>query len=331
MSAKDKKYDDLTIIKGVGAARQTWFRQVFKVETLHDLASLSADEVETRLKDDGRIVSRSEVEQWLAQAQQLAPDLPSSQARETATIAIIDQASMEKRWEWIKAFVVEFCVLKSADEIQKQEIRVYPLRISKKGDWLDNGSSKKTPFIFDKSEKLYAWLLGQLDEPAWQEQPLTPTIAAPPPKPQSIAPQTELPSIESLPTVDIVQINSYQPTDLTTPTGIGMAGQPFVGHVSSKSPFALEVTFAISEEVSDEIARQVGFKADFYVRGRSREARAFLGETTLDALFADRLTYTARLPRAMLKPGQYHLGVQVKLRSQPPCVTHLEVPMFQVV
>ncbi|MCK4471724.1 MAG: hypothetical protein KAW49_08045, partial [Anaerolineae bacterium] len=72
MNSSYREDEDLTVIKGIGPARQQWLRESFNVRTYGDLAVLSADEIESRLKAEGRIASRSEIEQWIARAQELA-------------------------------------------------------------------------------------------------------------------------------------------------------------------------------------------------------------------------------------------------------------------
>ena len=42
--------EDLTVISGIGKARQEWLRKTFHVRTLLDLAKLSADDIEAKLK-----------------------------------------------------------------------------------------------------------------------------------------------------------------------------------------------------------------------------------------------------------------------------------------
>lgn len=79
--------DDLTKIKGIGPARQKWFVEAFAVSNFTDLAALSVDEIETRLKADGRSASRSEIEEWLVQANTLAG---------------------EKNWKTLATFVVNY-------------------------------------------------------------------------------------------------------------------------------------------------------------------------------------------------------------------------------
>lgn len=84
-------YDDLTVISGIGEARQTWIREAFAVRTYADLAALSVDEIAARLKQDHKVVSAEAIEAWIAQANQLAR-----------------QPEAQEKWKVFATFVVEF-------------------------------------------------------------------------------------------------------------------------------------------------------------------------------------------------------------------------------
>jgi len=77
------QYDDLTRIKGIGEITQQWLRETFGVYTFRDLANVSPEKIENRLKAEGKITARSKIEEWLEQAKQLAdeegePEAPTS-------------------------------------------------------------------------------------------------------------------------------------------------------------------------------------------------------------------------------------------------------------
>ena len=59
---------DLTVIKGIGPVRQRWFNDSLNVYTYRELAALPAEEIESKLKAEGSITSRNDIEQWIAQA-----------------------------------------------------------------------------------------------------------------------------------------------------------------------------------------------------------------------------------------------------------------------
>ena len=72
MNTNKKKYDDLTEIKGIGLHRQKWLKKSFGVCTFSDLAALTVDEIETRLKTEGGGVGRKTIEVWIDQPKRSA-------------------------------------------------------------------------------------------------------------------------------------------------------------------------------------------------------------------------------------------------------------------
>lgn len=96
--ATQQAYDDLTTIKGIGRSRQQWLREQLDVKTYNDMASLLAEDVYAKLKDDGQIISLGDIESWIAQAHDL-------QAAASATTASKVRA---KGWQPFGSFVIEF-------------------------------------------------------------------------------------------------------------------------------------------------------------------------------------------------------------------------------
>ncbi|MCA9920854.1 MAG: hypothetical protein KC419_23300 [Anaerolineales bacterium] len=88
MHKKVEHRDDLTKIKGIGSVRQKWFANAFSVCTFAQLAALSVDEIEKRLKSEGKIPSRNEIKAWVDQAKTLA--------------------ALQSEWKPLASFVVEF-------------------------------------------------------------------------------------------------------------------------------------------------------------------------------------------------------------------------------
>lgn len=88
--------DDLTCIKGIGAATQRWFNDALHVYTYRDLAALSAENIEGHMKASGKIVSRTKIEAWLAQARGFAtapladaPNMPATETWKTAATFVV--------------------------------------------------------------------------------------------------------------------------------------------------------------------------------------------------------------------------------------------------
>jgi hypothetical protein len=95
---------ELHEISGIGPARARWLEESLNVRTLQDLAALSPQEVERRLKRaGGNKPPRSTIEAWVAEAQKhlaeedsepSVPGRPKSRRKET--------------WKPVASFVVEF-------------------------------------------------------------------------------------------------------------------------------------------------------------------------------------------------------------------------------
>ena len=95
MNSRNKILNDLTVIKGIGTARQEWLRNRLGIRTYQNLIDLPQAEIISKLKSDGQIVSRAEVEMWVAQARSLA---------------VAEAPVNPGEWEPFASFVVEFQV-----------------------------------------------------------------------------------------------------------------------------------------------------------------------------------------------------------------------------
>jgi hypothetical protein len=167
VSTKSKKsnppvhLDDLTAIKGIKQARQQWFRDTFNAHTYADMAALSANEVEARLKAEKQIPSRSMIEAWLEQARLFArtPELVEQENQIAKT---------EERWRPVASFVIEFQVREAEDGSRLQRTTAHHVETDTNRIW--QGIEQVA---------LGVWMM--------EEQALTPSdINAPPPStPQS--------------------------------------------------------------------------------------------------------------------------------------------------
>jgi hypothetical protein len=182
MNSKKNEYDDLTVITGIGPARQQWLRESLNVHTYQDLVALSTAQIEAQLKADGQIASRNAIEGWLHQAQEYAASTrTSSPAREDG-------------WKPVASFVVEF-------QTREVEGRADELRTAVHHMEEDTGTY--WPGI--ESRKLSQWMLDQIREKAGLE-PLDqqPTPAQTTETPQLRRPSAKVrihPSLRHLPRV----------------------------------------------------------------------------------------------------------------------------------
>jgi hypothetical protein len=143
-SQTEHQHDDLTAIKGIKAARQQWFRETFNVHTFSDLAALSIDEIETRLKAEKQIPSRSKIEGWLAEAQYFAEN--------PTVIANLKNSDTHKDegWKPFASFVVEFQEREVDGQLIQQTL-VHHVEADKTHTW---------PHV--EQHELCTWVIGQL-------------------------------------------------------------------------------------------------------------------------------------------------------------------------
>jgi hypothetical protein len=92
------RYDDLTVIKGIGQSRQQWLRERLGIKTYGDMAALLAEDVYASLKEDGQIIALTDIESWIEQAGRLVSDTPTSPHQKVRT----------KGWQPFGSFVIEF-------------------------------------------------------------------------------------------------------------------------------------------------------------------------------------------------------------------------------
>lgn len=69
---KNTPVDDITRIQGIGATRKQWFYDNLNVRTIRDMAALSAEEVEAKIKEDGLGITTTTINEWLSQAAEFA-------------------------------------------------------------------------------------------------------------------------------------------------------------------------------------------------------------------------------------------------------------------
>ena len=102
---------DLSEISGIGPTRARWFEATFGVRNARDLAALSPDDIESRLKAEGRSnVSRATIESWLAEARRRAAQAKRESTTRTSAARPGKKSAAEGPIEWhpVASFVLEF-------------------------------------------------------------------------------------------------------------------------------------------------------------------------------------------------------------------------------
>jgi len=229
MKSSEKAYDDLTVIRGIGPTRQRWLRESLNVRTYQDLATLSVDEIESRLKADGKIASRRRIEVWLVEAQELATG-DEKVAKEA------NSPTREDGWKPFASFVVEF---------QTREVEGQAGERRTKAHHMEEDTGTYWPGI--ESRKLCQWMLDQIrDKVGLEPEEYDLTQAQP-----AEAPPTEKPSAK----IKISQIRVFQPPQSEAPTQSIEAGTPFQGFVKGDEPFTFEVDFELTGPAATDIAK----------------------------------------------------------------------------
>jgi hypothetical protein len=316
MNAKIKQLDDLTVIKGIGPTRQEWLRKSFNIRTYDDLAALSPDELETQLKAEGRIASRSELEAWLNQAHRLADQAnstPSTATSLTTTPAVTEAtlADTTNHWQAFASYVVEFQTRPVEDAAPA------PLEYRTAVHHMEADIGKSWPGI--NTTDLCAWMLAQVSVPP-EEEP----IAA--------AADVVLVATPTALRMAISYVRLMQLPDVAVKILSNEAHRPFPGGIQSDVPFMLEVAFVLSGQgTADMVNHQLLYSAQFHLRDLNSGVSTHLGDSSPTPLSAGKDLYTARLPNVTLPPGLYRLRAIVTLYGKPPMIDYIEVPMLQVV
>jgi hypothetical protein len=100
--------DELSDIAGIGPARAQWLTATLGVRGFRDLAALSPDEIERKLKAEGRAaVSRKTIESWVAEARARAAEEKGEPAPPAAQKGGVREDEAPE-WKPAASFVVEF-------------------------------------------------------------------------------------------------------------------------------------------------------------------------------------------------------------------------------
>lgn len=345
-----KKSDDLTRIKGIGLVKQKWLRELFNIHTFQDLAKLSVDEVETRLKTQGHAVSKSEIEGWIAQSQALATaDLSSQQfvdssdkKEEHSSILPTQEDELSQQVMALADAEADNPLDCSNKEIEsshaEDKVNVYPLmpqdewrtfasfRVEFHSRTIEGqGEEQRTLIHYIEANKCQIWSeigADQLQE--WMLEQISEQMC------QSIAAESP---VAALPiTLEITQIRAVQAYPTPRPMVVEKGNRVFPHPLSHETPFALEVGFNLTGFTALHLTnKQVEYYAQFHVRNRMTGEVIHVGDTELTTLTKGQLSYTAVLNEITLEPGVYRLQTIVKLQCVPATLGSFKVPLLQVV
>jgi len=340
-----KRTDNVTVIKGIGPATETWLKQTLDVRTLKDLAALDAERIEQGLNGQNGPVSSSQVNEWATQAQELIGATGPAKRGGGSDDSIRDRQPepRQNKWKPLATFVVEFQSRTGANGVEEKQTKCQQDETAQEEKW---------PGI--EGEGLLRWMLDQIGEskPVKPEQAATPEQApllSPSAASQKPAVETQLseprpavapPAEKSASvqrtraapvTVEITQIRAYQPPAAKTPQVVATSAEGCAGFLRSGEPVSFELSFKLAGDGASEIAKKhTPFHVDIYAYNRSTAARKHLSDSERESTQKGKLTYTKILPKAMLEAGTYRLDCAAVLEGATSDQGYLRVPALQV-
>jgi hypothetical protein len=342
--ANSAEYDDLKKLKGIGPARDQWLRDTFHVRTFHDLASLSADEIDLQLKAEGKVVTLSTIETWVAEAARLA-----SQAEhgEPQTAEEMRPAAREG-WKPFASFVVEFQERETETGTVQQTV-VHHMEADQSETWPGVAYGAISGWIAEQlgdrirqppasavvthpvlgTEAMYSQKLQEVIAKAQRMSPER-VQPAPPIEPaghlvvkerETVA---EEPMIRAPATTPLqVRITRLQAVQF------GVARKP-LNYVTGGEPFALEAVLELTGLDALEVENMPAtLGADFYASDLATGSVVHLGSVPPVTLSKDVTSHKVTLPEATLGPGMYRVQVVVKFEGVPVMGYLDVVPLIQ--
>jgi hypothetical protein len=291
--------DELTAIEGIGAQRERWLREALGVGTYEALATLSAADIEARLRAEGKAVSRSEIEAWIGKARELAADA------ETA----------HQDWRPFAQFVVEF----QRGEVVKAGAKRPIVRYRTQVHDIEADETKRWAGI--QNERLCAWMSRRRNvESAAEKEGASVELEGE----RGVAP---FPA-----TVELTEIRLLQTPEPETPHGLSVRARAFSGTVKGDEPFASEVSFTLTEEAAVAEARRGElYRIELFAEDIATASSTPLGRTTPVPVTPDALSYTAVLPEARLPAGVYRMSVLASREDDGVVSQFLGAPLLRVV
>lgn len=319
LSIRNSSRDDNELIKirGIGTTRKQWLNAL-GIYTIADLAQFSADDIEFRLKGEGRSLPRSELEEWIIQAQtetlasssdsSLHNGSPSNRGvRVKNNVQDHDMSdhcfnSIKLKvdnatdWSSLGSFRVDYQT-RQAEGRSEQQTTIH---------YLDTGATAQ--WIGFETSCIQPWIQEQIEETFSQAKP------------------------ENLVVPKITQLRVIQPPHSEQPLIVDKTYPIFSGAIRSDELFVLEVSLQFPGLVPTDFCQSICYQVRCIAHEVSTGTMANLGEISAQVPFSDRSTYRIWVPELMLShPGIYRLKILVTLQNKLAASGYFKVPMLQVV
>jgi hypothetical protein len=307
MTGEKRQTDDLTIIDFIGSTMEKWLQKSFEVYAYADLAALSAEAIEERLKADGKIPDKRKIEMWIEQAATLSATKEVNTAAKQDHIKASENSHAARRlvnsgngWKESAQFVV---YIESRQRNGRTELQTTVHHIE--------GNAYQTwSGIVD--DQLCQWIREHIEESAVEP-----------------ADFSELDDTAKPVRVVIEKLRLRQPTQLVHLAGQAASQPPQA--VKSKETSVLEIEFSLSGEgVNRLIRQQADYRAKAYALNLDTGAHMQLGSYALGKLGASQATFLAQLPEIQLQPGAYKLWCSVAILAENAKPDLIEAPELLV-
>jgi hypothetical protein len=313
---------ELTKIRGVGVTKKQWLKAL-GIRTLYELAGATVDAIDTQLKHQGRVVSRSEIEGWIAQAQALVAEVgvQASPALLTAETAPFCRQEAEEEASLMPErsphYVPEKTASIAMDLADWQTLATFRLELQTRygvGEAeqrvvIQHGETGATDMWAEiEGEQLQRWMLGQL--------------------------QSELPSeAGAAVAIAITQLRALKSHQSGTPMIADSTHRRFGDAIQVGELFSLEASIQFTGLEAVYLPKQqVVYRAQCFARHLASGTVISLGDRVLQASTKAGSAYTALFPEIVLEqPGAYRLQVMVALQNAPATMGLFKVPLLQVV
>lgn len=301
--------EDLTKIRGIGLTKQQWLRNLVGIYTIQELADASVDKIDSRLRYKGHNISRSEIEEWIDQANKLTNQSLDSQVGEAEELPPVSTVEgdlspsvQEGEWKTFASFTVDFQSRQIEAQTEQQTIVRH----------IETGEVVTCPAV--ESGTLQQWMLEQL---RIETQPEA---------------EAQEEAVESPLTLEITQLRLFQPPKTERPMLLDAKTRQFLGSIRKDEPFTLEVTFGVTGLAVADIAKQhATYNIQCYARHRTTGTITTLADTQPNTIVKGQFSYTTLLPANRLPLGLYRLRVLVMLQGILAIPAYFEVPMLPVV
>jgi hypothetical protein len=318
-----RKADDLTVIEGIGDARQRSLRDLLGVREYRDLAALSAEEVESRLKAEGQVASRTAIDAWITRAHELAAAAGRPLPAQTSEVLHEERAdSEESQPDWLPfaSFVVEF----QSQERGGREAPEPPVVCRTAVHHMEADEDEAWGGI--EGRRLSEWMVERADRELQMKRRAAVSIE------RGEQPAETASMVEPPAGVAITEIRLFQRPEIQAPRSISVLGRPFSGSLKADEPFASEVSLALAgTTVSGAAARGGKYRVQVYAESLSTAAQIHLGDAMPTSVVADQRSYSAVLPECMLSAGVYRLRVLARGEGDEVVPEHVEAPLLRVI